>query len=599
MRVADYIAEHLEKIGVRAVFLLSGGGMMHLLDAASRKDTLKYICNHHEQCSGMAADAYARVTSQLGVCYATSGPGGTNTLTAVVGAYQDSSPVLFISGQSKLSQTIEGTGSQGLRQFGTFEVDVIPTMKSVTKYAEMVTSATDIRYHLEKAIYLAMEGRPGPVFLDIPLDIQGAPIEVEKLRGFDPAEIKKASVEISSDQIKKIVQRLTTAKKPLILAGYGVRASNSVNQLLNIVRMLNIPVVTTSFGSDVVAYDNPLFVGHPGLKGDRPGNFAIQTADVILSVGCSLHVTTTGYELDKFAPDAYKILVDPDPFVLKREQVNVNEKVQMDVKLFLNKLESISETLKISKTSEAWIDKCREWKNNYSTYKEPHKHEDDKINFYDFSEKLDQAADANDIIVTDAGSAFYIFGQAFRYKQGQRLINSGSLGAMGFALPAATGAALGDPNRRILCVTGDGSLQTNLHELAVYKKNKLNIKLFVINNDGYVCIRNTQTSFFSGHLAGTSESSGVWIPNLKKTADAFELPFFTVDNNTDLALTIEKVFATPGPVFCEIITPNTQEIIPTVSSVRLPNGSMKSKPLHEMFPFMSEEEASKTLIFEQ
>ena len=255
MRVADYIAQHLENIGVRALFLLSGGGMMHLLDAISRKEKLKYICNHHEQCSGIAADAYARITSQLGVCYATSGPGGTNTLTAVVGAYQDSSPVLFISGQSKLSQTIEGSGLQGLRQFGTFEVDVIPAMKSVTKYAEMVKSAEDIRYHLEKAIYLAMEGRPGPVFLDIPLDIQGAPIDLEKLRGFDPSEFKKdkPAVQIFSKQIEDIVKKLSMAKKPLILAGYGVRASNSVHELLRVIENLNVPVVTTSFASDVVA----------------------------------------------------------------------------------------------------------------------------------------------------------------------------------------------------------------------------------------------------------------------------------------------------------------------------------------------------------
>lgn len=597
MRVSDYIASHLENIGVRAVFLLSGGGMMHLLDAVSRKEKLKYYCNHHEQCSGMAADAYARISSQLGVCYATSGPGGTNTLTAVVGAYQDSSPVLFVSGQSKLSQTIEGSGLTGLRQFGTFEVDIISSVKPVTKYAEMIKSSSDIKYHLEKAIYMATHGRPGPVFLDIPVDIQGAPIELEKLRGFDPAELKDhpeyAVKPVNKADINEIFAKLVAAKKPLILAGYGVRASDSVNELESIIKKLNIPTVTTSFGADILPYDEPLFVGHPGLKGDRAGNFAVQNADFILAVGSSLHVTTTGYELNRFASNAYKVLVDPDAHVLKREQVGVSKKIQMDIKAFLKELNELSWNLSEKSKTVAWNEKCLDWKNSLSPYREPHKHVDNKINFYDFSEKLDILSGSKDIVVTDAGSAFYIFGQAFRFKRGQRFINSGSLGAMGFALPAATGAAVADPKSRVLCITGDGSLQTNLHELAVYKKNNLNIKLFVINNNGYVCIRNTQTSFFKGHLAGTSESSGVWIPDCKKTADAFEIPFFKADKMEELESVIAKVLATQGPVFCEIVTPEFQEILPMVSSVKLDDGSMRSKPLDEMFPFMDEDTMQK------
>lgn len=600
MRVADYIAEHLEKIGVKAVFLLSGGGMMHLLDAVSRREKLKYFCNHHEQCSGIAADAYSRITSKLGVCYATSGPGGTNTLTAVAGAYQDSSPVLFISGQSKLSQTIEGSGLKGLRQFGTFEVDIIPSVKPYTKYAKMVKSASDIRYHLEKAIYMATNGRPGPVFLDIPIDIQAAPIEFEKLRGFNPDELKDdprfAECVISEADLKDVFAKLTSAKRPLILAGYGVRVSDSAEELEKIIKKLNIPVVTTSLASDVIAYDNSLFVGHPGLKGDRAGNFAIQNADVILAVGSSLHVTTTGYELDRFAPNAYKILVDPDPNVLQREQVGVSKKIQSDVKIFLKSFEALARDHASGSVNIKWNEKCAAWKQNLSPYKEPHKRPDGKINFYDFSEKLDALSTKDDIVVTDAGSAFYIFGQAFRFKKGQRFINSGSLGAMGFALPAATGAAIADPSRRILCITGDGSLQTNLHELAVYKKHNLNIKLFVINNNGYVCIRNTQSSFFNGHFAGTSQESGVWIPSCEKVAAAFEIPFFKTDKFDEMDSLISKVLSMPGPVFCEIITPEFQEIIPTVSSIRLENGSMKSKPLDEMYPFMDDATLQKNIF---
>ncbi len=597
MRVADYVAEHLENIGVKHVFLLSGGGMMHLLDAVSRRKNLTYICNHHEQASGIAADAHARITGSLGVCYATSGPGGTNTLTAVVGAFQDSSPVLFISGQSKVSQTIEGSKIEGLRQFGTFEVDIIQNVKSVTKYAGFVSKAQDIRYHLEKAIFMAMDGRPGSVFLDIPIDIQGAPVDPASLRGFNPSELDQTPKHtkykaINNQTMDTVVTALGKAKKPLILAGYGVRVAGAEKTFLDLVNKLNIPVVSTCFGKDIIPYDHPLFVGHPGMKGDRAGNLAIQSADLIISVGCSLHVTTTGYELDQFAPKAHKIMVDPDPAVLQREEVGFQDKILGEVKTFLNALsEKVGGTKIVS--NEAWLSHCKRIKNELSVYKEPHKVEGDQINIYNFMEVLDTHCQENDIIVTDAGSAFYVVGQAFRVKKGQRVINSGSLGAMGFALPAATGAALAASGGRVICVTGDGSLQTNIHELAVFKRYNLNIKLFVVNNDGYVCIRNSQTNFFSGHFVGTSYESGVFIPKTDKIANAYELPYSSTDKFSKLDSLVKNVLNSNGPAVCEVFTPPYQDIIPTVSSVRLENGSMKSKPIHEMAPFMSDEMVKK------
>ncbi len=590
MRVADYVAEHLENIGVEKVFLLSGGGMMHLLDAISRRKNLSYICNHHEQASGMAADGYARIKGHLGVCFATSGPGGTNTLTAVVGAYQDSSPVLFITGQSKVSQTIEGSSLAGLRQFGTFEVDIIPTVKSVTKYAAFVSRAEDIRYHLEKAIYLALNGRPGSVFLDIPIDIQGAPVDPTKLRAFDPGELDsfRQKSPFERTQMAIICSRLKNAKRPLIIAGYGIRASGQALKFQQIVNKLNIPVVTTSFGTDVLEFDHPLLTGHPGMKGDRAGNFAVQTADVILTIGSSLHVTTTGYELDQFAPDAYKIMIDPDAMVLKREQVGVQEKILCSIDEFLDILQKeIATECKFFPTGK-WHSQCQKWKKELSVYKEPHKKEAQKINFYDFIEVLSKHSQENDIVVSDAGSAFYVVGQAYQVKKGQRVINSGSLGAMGFAVPASTGAAAASPKSRVLCVTGDGSFQTNIHELAVIRKNNLNVKIFIVNNDGYVCIRNTQSNFFKGHFAGTSSESGVFIPSTEKIAYAYEIPYVGTHHIDELDKTVQQVLDASGPIICEIFTPPNQEIIPTVSSVRLENGSMKSKPLHDMYPFMDE-----------
>lgn len=601
MRVADYIAKHLEKIGVREVFLLSGGGMMHLLDAVSRMEHLKYVCNHHEQSSGIAADAYARIKGSLGVCFATSGPGGTNTVTAVAGAYQDSSPVLFISGQSKTSQTIANSKIDNLRQFGTFEVDIIPIVKSITKYSAIIMNAKKIRYELEKAIYLALDGRPGAVFLDIPLDIQGALINPEELLGFDPLEIDEKSSTISesalTDSILELQEKLKSAKRPLIIAGYGIRAAKEVENFRKLINQINIPVVTTSFGTDVLSYDDKLFVGHPGVKGDRAGNLAVQSADLILCLGTSLHVTTTGYELKEFAPNAYKVLIDLDSSILQREGVNVNQKIKCDIGRFIGVFSKVASEKSLFFANSIWHEKCLDFKKTLSVYKEKHQKIPSKINFYDFSEALDLSLLDDEIIVTDAGSAFYVVGQAFRVKKNQRVINSGSLGAMGFALPAATGAAVAAPKRKVICVTGDGSLMTNIHELAVIKKNNLNVKIFIVNNDGYVCIRNTQNNFFNGQLAGTSESSGVLIPNIEKLSIAFDLPFLKIEKDSDLKTGIESVLNSSGPFLCEIVTPSYQEIIPTVSSKRLEDGSMKSKPLHDMYPFMSDSELSKYLEF--
>lgn len=595
MRVSDYIVNHLEDIGTEAVFFLSGGGMMHLIDSAGRKNKMKYYCHHHEQCSGIAADAYARISGKVGVCYATSGPGGTNTLTAVVGAYQDSTPVLFITGQSKLSQTIQGSGLNGLRQFGTFEVDIIPSVKPYTKYAEMIKSAKEIRFHLEKALYLAKTGRPGPVFLDIPIDIQGALVDPEKLVGFDVEKEKTLNQKTNPPQdLSTVFEKLTQAKRPVILAGYGVRVAQAVEQLKQFSERLSIPVLTTCFGKDILEYDHDLFIGHPGMKGERAGNFAVQMSDFVLSIGCSLHVTTTGYELDQFAPQAVKVLVDPDEWVLKREAVGVDYKFQMDCREFLlNSL--ILANQSNYHVPKSWIQKCQSWKNQFSPYSEPLNISKTEINYYNLMSQIDQQSKEGDIIVTDAGSAFYVIGQAYRVKKNQRIINSGSLGAMGFALPAATGSAVADPEARVICITGDGSLQTNLHELAVIYKNKLNVKVIVINNDGYVCIRNTQNNFFNGHLVGSSQDSGVYIPELKKIADTFQLPFFQVKELIKLQETLASFMSEKGPALLEVITPRVQEIIPSVSSVRLENGSMKSKPLHDMFPFMTEVQLAEAL----
>ena len=589
IRVADYIAKRLREWEVETVFMLSGGGMMHLVDSVGRAAGMRAICNHNEQCSAIAADAQARFTGKIGVCYATSGPGATNILTGVVGAWQDSSPVLFLTGQSKSTQTIQGSGIPGLRQFGTFEVDIVPIIKPVTKYAVMVTNPNTIRFYLEKALYLATTGRPGPVLLDLPLDVQGAMVESESLQGYSPdIEVSRP---VQADLIK-VVELLQNARRPLILSGVGIRAAGAVDLFRRLVDRMNVPVVTSQLGKDGLYYDHPLFVGHSGPKGDRAGNFAVQTADVIISLGCSLHSQTTGWENGLFAPDAVKIQIDIDEAVLAREQLNVAIKIKSDIGEFLSGIEPL---VGEGFANDAWRNTCHSWKERYAVSREPHDRASNAVNYYDFAEELSRALNGDECIVTDAGSAFYAMGQGFRVRREQRFISSGSLGAMGFALPAANGVATANGSATI-CVTGDGSLMTNVHDLAVTSHNKLNVKIFVLNNEGYLSIRNTQRDFFNGMFVGTDTDSGVFIPELESQAKTYHLPFLRCERSADLRSVIDRALSTDGPVLIEIVALRDQRMIPSVMSERLADGRMQSKPLHEMYPYLPQSDVDNELV---
>lgn len=586
MRVADYLSEQLVKNGVDTVFLLSGGGMMHLLDSVGRTKGLSYVCNHHEQAGTMAADAYSRVKSGLAASYATSGPGGTNTLTGILGAWVDSAPVLVVTGQSKVSQTIRGTKSEGLRQFGTFEVDIVPMVESVTKYAAFVSDAKDIRYHFERALHEATTGRPGPVLLDIPVDVQGAMIDPTELRGFTPPVASGAAKTEWVAELKAGLEKFKTAKKPLILAGHGVRTAGLARAFRTMIEAINVPVVTTQLATDLLPYDHPLYVGHPGMKGDRAGNFAVQGCDALLVLGSSLHVLTTGYELDRFSPNSFKIQIEPDAAILKREEVGVDVQVNADLR---EALEFIAPSRsKGAADTAVWRKHCLRLKTELAVMNEPHFREGEKPNYYDLIDALSSELKGDEIITADAGSAFYVVGQAFRVKKNQRVIVSGGLGTMGYALPAATGAAYADRAKNVFCVTGDGSLQTNIHELAVIRQTGVNVKIVVVNNDGYVSIRNTQKNFFGGFLVGTSPSSGVFLPKLEALAEAYELPYMKVEKAKDLKAAMATLANMEGPMICEVFTHADQEIIPTVTSKKRADGSMESKPLHDMYPFFDE-----------
>lgn len=582
MRVADYMAERVVQAGADCFFVLTGGMAMHLNDAFGRIPGLRYYCNHHEQASAMAADAYARQTGKLGVAMATSGPGATNLLTGLVGAYQDSVPVLFFTGQCKRVETIRGRGIPGLRQCGFLEVDIIPIVESVTKYAAYVESPERARYHIEKAIYLAMTGRPGPVLLDVPLDVQAAHFP-EDSEGYTPEESDAPLCDAAD--VQDIFEKLASAKRPLILAGHGIRVADQVEQFRELVHRLQVPVVASLMAKDLMQYDDPLFVGHPGPRGARCANFAIQSADQILILGCSLHIQTVGYEGDLFASNAHKIQIEIDPSLLERERVGVRTKYNWDIKDYLPHFTEQAKSYR-GATCRKWLSACQSWKEKYSILKEPHDFgaSTDPINLYEFVDVLSDLLNGNETILTDAGQPHPILGQAFRIKGNQRYINPGSLAEMGFALPASFGPAASNPNLNVIAVTGDGSLQTNIQELQTLVHYGFNVKLFVINNGGYGSIRRTQETFFKGFFMGSTPESGVTMPETEPICKAYGLPFARCENRSQLRSILKQVLTQKGPVLCEVMAQHNQKILPGVPSYLLEDGSMRSKALHEMAP---------------
>jgi acetolactate synthase-1/2/3 large subunit len=582
MRVSDYIAQTVKRMGTTHAFLLSGGGMMHLIDAIAVAE-LPYICCHHEQACAMAAEAYARESGRLGLSYATSGPGATNLLTGLVGAWQDSAPVLFITGQSKRSQTIRSAPTPGLRQFGTFEVDIVPIVESVTKFAHFLDEPTDVRRVLEQAIHEATTGRPGPVLIDVPLDVQGAMVDETALAGFTPEVRVPADL---SGPVAQVYAHFLAAERPIMLVGHGVRAGGAVPKLREVVEALGWPVVSTQLAKDALPYDHRLFVGHSGPKGDRPGNFALQSADLILSVGSSLHAQSIGYEADLFAPGAFKVQVDRERPILERGDVPVDLQIEADVSDFLIALRQAAHG---PPRQLSWTDQCAHWKNAFSVAVEPHDVSTPEINFYEFAAALSEALDGTETIVTDAGSAFYVLGQALRLQADNRYIVSGALGAMGYALPAALGAAVASPDRTIICVTGDGSLQTNIQELQTLRHNGLRVKLFVIDNDGYASIRNTQKGFFAGQFVGASRDSGVSTPPLEPIAAAYGIPYVAIEDRAAMAANIREVLASDGPAVIGVRAQPQQTVIPTVTSRKTAAGGLRSNPLHVMHPLLPRE----------
>jgi acetolactate synthase-1/2/3 large subunit len=596
MRVADFVAKFiLEELDVKHVFTLTGAGIMHLTDGLACNKKLKTICPHHEQTASMALEAYSRATENFGVGIFTTGPGSTNAITGLAGAWQDSVPCLFISGQVKLAEASSQSGIKKLRQFGVQELDIIPIVESITKYAVTITQPEKIRYELEKASHIAKSGRPGPVWIEIPMDIQSAKIS-DELEKFENEQSENP--EINENQIKSVIELLQNAKRPIIISGQGVRIAGAIELLTKFVKLFKIPVVTSYLGIDTIRHDEESYIGKIGVKGERAGNLAMQNSDLILSIGSSLHVSVIGYNYKQFARGAKKIIIDIDEITHKKKTIDIDQFVHADAKDFLNiLLKQLTEGDSLNYAS--WLEMCNKWKKKYPTCLPEYKNTKDEINSYFLIEQICKNSKAGDIFVSDAGGTFYAVSQAVTLtKPNQRYIPSSAMATMGYGLPAAIGISIATGNR-VISFTGDGSLQQNIQEFQTLVEYNLPVKLFVLNNDGYHSIRTSQTNYFQKRYIGESSKSGISFPDTVKIAEAYGVKAFRIDQPSQITDVVNQVLNYDGPVVCDVIVPREQEIIPTVASRVNDDGSMSSRPLEDMYPFLDRKEYKNNLYVKE
>ena len=667
IKVSNYIAQKLVEEGISHVFSVTGGGAMHLNDGLGHQKGLHCVYNHHEQACAIAAECYARIENRIAAVCVTTGPGGTNAITGVVGGWLDSIPMLILSGQVRYDTTARWSGV-GIRALGDQEFDICQAVECMTKYCEMVTDPHRIRYCLEKALYLARSGRPGPCWLDIPMNVQGAFVEKEELAGFDaadyeaggtgwglldenagtqvPKEIEKAETTeyagrrstvlpvieedyagkgekrqvlpepLSQDVLIQIIDKIKNAKRPVFNAGNGIRIAGGHGDFLELVELLGIPVVTGWNSIDTIWDEHSLYVGRAGHMGDRPGNFAVQNSDLVLSVGSRLSIRQVGYNYPAWAREAYVIMNDVDREELRKPTLHVELPVHADSRVFM---EALIQELKNKKEKgeisfpvfgggegikgTSWIATCRMWKEKYPVVLPHHMaHTDEEpVNVYAAVKELGSRLCENQITVVGNGSACVVGGHAYIMKKGQRFISNSAIASMGYDLPAAIGAWFAGSSHDIILLTGDGSIQMNLQELQTIIHHRMGIKIFLINNGGYHSIRQSQKNFFGEPLVGVGVDSGfegpdLSFPQMEKLAEAYGYPYFAAYHNSGLAGAIERTLAVQGPAICEFFVSCDQNFEPKSSSKRLPDGTMISPPLEDLAPFLSEEEMEENMI---
>lgn len=644
IKVSNYIAKKLVEHGITRVFTVTGGGAMHLNDALGHEEGLRCLYQHHEQACAIAAESYARIHNKIGAVCVTTGPGGTNAITGVLGGWLDSIPMLILSGQVRYDTTARWSGV-GIRAMGDQEFDITKAVGCMTKYSEMVIDPLRIRYCLEKAIYLAYSGRPGPVWLDIPLNVQGAYIETEELAGFDAEAYEEEQrrnglglpERVADETAEQIIEKIRSAKRPVLNAGNGIRIAGAYEVFERVVKKLGIPVVTGWNSQDCMATDDPLYVGRGGNMGDRPGNFAIQNSDLVFSVGSRLSIRQVGYNYKTWARAAYTIVNDIDREELKKPSVHVDMAVHADAKDLLEALERVLEKQERSGKREQglpvftggeglrgmnWLETCRMWKKTYPVVQAKHLLPDEtkEANVYALVQELSSRLKENQITVVGNGSACVAGGHAYIIKKGQRFITNSAVASMGYDLPAAIGACLAaaEPcpaaaesrpetaesmekkaplETDIILLTGDGSIQMNLQELQTIIHHRMPIKIFLINNGGYHSIRQSQKNFFGDPLVGVGVDSGdLSFPDMEKLSWAYGYPYVSAHHNGELAEAVEKTLSMDGPVICEIFVTIDQNFEPKSSAKKLPDGTLVSPPLEDLSPFLPEEEMDANMI---
>ena len=595
-RLADYVADFMIAHGVTDCFSVVGGGAMHLNDALGHQEELRVTYNHHEQACAMAAEAYARIDNKIALVCVTTGPGGTNALTGVVGGWLDSIPMFIVSGQVRYDTTaryaMQYTDGLALRAVGDQEYDIVNAVQHMTKYAAMLEEPSQIKYILEKAWYLANTGRPGPVWIDIPVNFQGIYVEVDDLVGYE-GEDTQLPQPVELKVVQEVIEKLKNAKRPVLHAGYGVRLSKGYDAFRRMIEKLNIPIVTYWNAVDLIEDNHPLYCGRAGNMGDRPGNWAIQNADVILVIGSRISIRQVGYNWKTWARAAEVIMVDIDQAELKKPTLHVEMPIWADAKNFMETCLDILKEVDKVHSWDQWNEDCKMWKEKYPVVS-PSQWEgkSDSVNVYAFVRYLSGSLPENSLTAVSNGACCVVGNQAYVIKKGSRMANNSAIASMGYGLPAAIGTCIAGGNRDTICLEGDGSIMMNLQELQTILTNKLPIRIFLINNNGYHSIRQTQNNLFKENtkIGIGPESQDLSFPDYKKIAEAFGYSYYSAKNNIEMKNVIDEILATEGPMFCEIFTDSDQVWEPKSSTKKLEDGTLVSPPLEDLAPFLPQKE---------
>ena len=590
MKLSDYIFRYLADFGIKDVFYLPGGGAMHLDDSLAHTDGINAVCMLHEQGAAIAAEAYSRIKNSLSVCCVTSGPGSTNALTGLAGAWLDATPILFISGQAKRADLV---GDQGIRQFGIQELNIVDIVRPMTKYAVQILDPEMIRYELEKAIFLAFDGKPGPVWIDVPVDVQAVHIDEKKLTQFVRPE---KNYDCDDEYIDKTIELLNQAERPLLILGHGIRMGNAIPEMNRLIEALGIPVMTTWNGVDLIEDSNPYFFGRPGASGMRHANIIQQNADLVITLGSRLNLLSTGYDYSSFLRNAKHIMVEIDENELKKKSVHPYLPVCCDVTSFIDKLLIRSKEVHLKDIS-GWLDFCNRMKEKYPLLIKEQAPSSNDINTYKFVDELSRQMTGEDVFqFTSSGISADIAMETFRIKKGQRAFLTKGLASMGFDLPASIGSCIASGGRRTVCLTGDGGFMMNIQELASLHRLNLPVKIFVLDNKGYAMIYNSQSGNFR-RFSGADSESGLELPDIAGVAKSFGIHSEKIQTASEMKQKIAEVLAYDGPVVCCVDGYIGQQILPRQVNYRREDGQMASRPLEDMAPLLTRDELKYDMSF--